>query len=211
MIGNNSLLTRIRIWKSGYFLESYYSKKFVPISHINVAKSFLVPFPLTKGVQSNIGLISIETREIYVSLWPEGVTVFNKYKSKQNFVNDINLILDKQLKCQYPDYIVDLCTLDVDSIKQKLDGYGNNRFLKKYLEANNYSGLAYDLLISGGIPEAASVSWETVPLGLTQVIAQLSGIPRMDAHSLLTARAVSRKVSSKSFSSFPSVQSILLS
>ncbi len=151
MIGNNSLLTRIRIWKSGYFLESYYSKKFVPISHINVAKSFLVPFPLTKGVQSNIGLISIETREIYVSLWPEGVTVFNKYKSKQNFVNDINLILDKQLKCQYPDYIVDLCTLDVDSIKQKLDGYGNNRFLKKYLEANNYSGLAYDLLISGGI------------------------------------------------------------
>ena len=68
MIGKDSLLTRIRIWKSGYFLESYYSKRFTPLNHINVAKSFLVPFPLIKGVQSNIGLVSIETREIYVSL-----------------------------------------------------------------------------------------------------------------------------------------------
>ncbi|MGD0465232.1 MAG: hypothetical protein ABSA84_00840 [Gammaproteobacteria bacterium] len=151
MIGKNSLLTRIRIWKSGYFLESYYSKRFTPLNHINVTKSFLVPFPLIKGVQSNIGLVSIETREIYVSLWPEGITVFNKYKPQQNFINDINSILDKQIQYKSPDYTVDLYTLDVNNLKQKLDEYGNNRFLKKYLETNSYSGVAYDLLISGGI------------------------------------------------------------
>lgn len=155
LIGKNSPVTRIRIWRSGYFLETSTQQKFIPTS---VVKAFLAPF--TKGVQSNIGHVSIETREIYASLWPEGITIFNKYKPQQGFANNSNPDIDEQQEARPPDYVVDLYTLDVENIKESLDEYiksgakyhliGSNRFIK-YLEANSCSGLAYDLLVSGGI------------------------------------------------------------
>src|SRR4051812_34240964 len=48
------------------------------------------------------------------------------------------------------------------------------------------------------MPEEESTSWLTVPLGLTQVIAQLGPIPRRSAHSRLVSFA-------HSLSSFKSI------
>ena len=58
-------LTRIRIWKSGYFIETADSQKQYMYT-TNTAKSFLSP--MTKGCQAKIGHVSIETKEIYASL-----------------------------------------------------------------------------------------------------------------------------------------------
>lgn len=158
LLGKESPITRVRIWKSGYFFEHGSQKKFV---FTNVAKSFLVSTVNTNKIQSNIGHVSIETKEIYASLWPEeGIIIYNKYKPQQGIAKSRTPALDEKTEARPPDYLIDLYTLDVDNIKQKLEEYlesgpiyhliGNNRFFK-HLGANSCSGLAYDLLISGGI------------------------------------------------------------
>ncbi len=157
LLDKASPITRVRIWRSGYFMDSSSKQVFVPA---NVVKSLFAPY-LKKGIQSsNLVHVSLETKELYASLWPEGITLFNKYKPQQGSANSSNPALDEQSEGRPPDYLVDLHTLDVENIEKKLDEYlkfgspyhvfGSNRFLKN-LRANSCSGLAYDLLISGGI------------------------------------------------------------
>src|SRR5262245_18640971 len=56
------------------------------------------------------------------------------------------------------------------------------------------------------MPDDESTSWDTVPEGLTQVIALLGFIPSFSASSLFVLRATSRKCSS---SSLPSAVTLL--
>ncbi|MFN7097045.1 MAG: hypothetical protein ACK4PR_05765 [Gammaproteobacteria bacterium] len=152
ILSRDSKITRVRIWRSGYFDSN---NNFV---HTNVVTSFLSSFKL--GRQSNIGHVSIETKDLYASLWPEGIDIFNKLKPQDSNSESSSPTKDEGAEGRPADHLVDFETLDVDAIKQALDNYiklgpkyhliGRNRFFKE-LNANSCSGLGYDLLKQGGI------------------------------------------------------------
>lgn len=156
-IKSDSLITRVRVWKSGYTFEPHSPETFVST---NVIKSFLSH--KKKGARANIGHVSVETHEIYSSLWPEEFSYDNKYKPQPGQANNSTPAKDENAENRSPDYVIDLYTLDVDNINKKFYEYletgaayryhiiGSNYFFNHY-GANSCCGLAYDLLVSGGI------------------------------------------------------------
>lgn len=88
ILPKDSNATRIRIWKSGYFNEA---NQFVFTS---VATSFLSGFK--PGRQPNIGHVSIETRDLYASLWPNGIDLTNKLKPQTGYTQNSSPGKDEQ-------------------------------------------------------------------------------------------------------------------
>ena len=153
----NSNVTRIRIWKSGYHNQD---KQFI---YTDVATSFFSS--LKPHRVPNIGHVSIETSEIYASLWPEGLNIFNKKKPMAGDALSSTPLSDELSEGRPPDIMVDLHTLNVQNINNELTKFnesGNSyhlvgsNYLMKYLGTNNCTGLAVDLLERGGIQQLIS-------------------------------------------------------
>ena len=159
LLPKDSNATRIRIWKSGYFDAD---GQFVYTTVVTSLISSLKP-----GRQPNIGHVSIETRDLYASLWPEGINLFNKLKPQIGDAQTSSPSHDEKAEGRPPDVLVDLHTLNVPQIQQALvqcvdsgSTYhliGSNRFFKS-LSANSCSGLAFDLLHKGGIQKLVTKS-----------------------------------------------------
>ncbi len=157
LLPKDSKITRVRIWKSGYFDRN---NRFIST---NVIASFFSAFK--PGREPNLGHVSVETRDFYASLWPDGIDVFNKLKPQEGYSKTSNPRDDELAEGKPPDHLVDLHTLDVVAIKEELDRFvgtgskyhviGRNRFFRE-LGANSCSGLAHDLLTKGGIDKLAS-------------------------------------------------------
>jgi hypothetical protein len=146
-----SSVTRIRIWKSGYFGPD---KGFV---HTNVLTAL---YSVKPSRQPNIGHVSIETRDLYASLWPRGINITNKLKPQRSDHQDHTPETDQIAEARAPDLTVDLHTLEVEKINIELERFvklgsvyhllGSNPYLKN-LGAHSCSSLAYHLLSAGGI------------------------------------------------------------
>lgn len=148
-LGVDSPITRIRIWKSGYF------KKDGDFQHTNIG------YALLKGIgpfrTANIGHVALETKHFYASLWPERLTIFNKLKMQDGEYS--NIVIDEQSEARPPDHLVDLKTLNVNAMWRKLEDFKEHN--NYHLMGSNWvfntntaascSSLAYDLLIAGGI------------------------------------------------------------
>lgn len=157
MLPKDSNATRIRIWKSGYFDKN---NQFV---FTNVATSLISSFK--PGRQPNIGHVSIETRDLYASLWPTGIDLTNKLKPQVGYAQQSSPAKDERSEGRAPDVVVDLHTLDVKKIEDELIKFvqsgstyhlfGSNRLFKS-LGANSCSGLAFDLMHKGGIQKLVS-------------------------------------------------------
>src|SRR3989338_5289952 len=128
----NSKITRIRIWKSGYFNRD---DQFIYSNVFTSLYSQLKP-----GRQPNIGHVSIETRELYASLWPDGIDLLNKLKPQTGDAQSSSPKKDEQAEGRPPDILVDLQTLDVEKIQAELVKFvsagstyhiiGSNKFFK---------------------------------------------------------------------------------
>ncbi len=150
----DSKITRIRIWKSGYFLEN------------GNFKHTTVGFALLKGIgplrRANIGHVSLETRDFYASLWPEQLTVLNKHKIQDGVSSDLEADLASEGRA--PDHLVDMETLNLTNMLIELEKFeSQNKYHlvggNKVFNANNAascSSLAYSLLIAGGIRKLVS-------------------------------------------------------
>lgn len=145
----DSNFTRIRIWKSGYFGKN------------GTFRHTSIGYALLKGMGSfrraNIGHVSLETKDFYASLWPEQLTIMNKYKVQNSEQTDIEI--DHASEGRAPDTLIDLETLNVSSMLEELKKFEKqNKYhligQNKVFNANNAascSSLAYSLLVAGGI------------------------------------------------------------
>ncbi len=148
-----SSLTRIRIWKSGYFAKdgTFY--------HSPVPYSFLKSNIGYK--EGNIGHVSVETGEFYASFWPRYLTFFNKLYIQEG--EHSNISEDYRSEKRIHTHLIDLETLDISSMASELKKFkATNQywlFGPSTIMANNAascSGLAYALLKAGGIGKLVS-------------------------------------------------------
>ncbi len=143
--------TRIRVWRSGYF---DHAKQY---NFSNPLTSFWIPL-FRDGYEGNVGHVSLETPQIYASLWPENLTIVNKLATQDAMVESSPFI-DEKSEGRPADVKVDLSSLDFNRMEEEL-----NLFLKtrKYHvagssiifplhKAENCSSLAYRLVKAGGI------------------------------------------------------------
>src|SRR5688572_26899377 len=98
----DSKTTRVRIWKSGYFDHEGKFHYSTPLY------SFFVPY-LKPGSEGNIGHVSIETSNIYASLWPHHLTVLNKLKIQEGISSTPEI--DEHSEGRPPDLSADFMTL----------------------------------------------------------------------------------------------------
>lgn len=173
----NSTIARVRIWESGYFSED---KQFIKT---NVAHAMYKSVVLGTG---NIGHVSVETKDFYASLWPNQLTIFNKYKIQDG--HQSTLINDLESEDRDPDHLIDFNTLDLIGIFNKAKQFEkNNKYhllgkvevFDKDLYGYNCSSFAYSLLIAGGIkkllisPRVVFKNYTLVtPNGLAKVLIQ---------------------------------------
>ncbi len=157
LLPKHSNVTRIRVWKSGYHNED---QEFI---FTDAATSFFSAFKPQRI--PNIGHVSIETCDLYASFWPEGLTIFNKWKPMRGDAQSSSPKSDELSEGRRPDILVDLHTLNVQKIQEELTRFnqsGNSyhlvgsNSLVKYFGTNNCSGLAVDLLQKGGIHKLVS-------------------------------------------------------
>lgn len=153
----DSKLVRIRIWQSGYFLEDG------TFQRTSVGYALLKSIGLFR--RANIGHVSIETKDFYASLWPEQLTIMNKYKIQGSEKADIEI--DLASEGRPPDYLVDLETLNLSNMQEELKKFeAHNNYhaigANKVFNANNAascSSLAYSLLIAGEIRKLVPSTW----------------------------------------------------
>jgi hypothetical protein len=145
----HSSITRIRIWKSGYFAnDGTFNCSPIPYSFLKSNIGYK---------EGNIGHVSVETREFYASFWPRYLTFFNKLYIQDGEHNDISE--DYRSEKRIHTHLVDLETLDVDAMVKELEKFkANNQYWlfgpSSIMNANSTascSGLAHALLKAGGI------------------------------------------------------------
>lgn len=144
-------VVRVRVWRSGYHDKE--QNRFV---HSNVFKSFLSGY---LGHEPNIGHVSLELTNTYVSLWPDNLTITNKKKPQDGSL-DSSVIIDERSEGRPPDLVIDFETLDTSQIIKDVHSFknagskyhlfGGSRFFK-HSEAHNCSGLAHKLLFNAGL------------------------------------------------------------
>lgn len=176
-LDSSSILTRVRIWESGYFTEE---GKFIKT---NVAHAMFKSITTGAG---NIGHVSLETKDFYASLWPTQLTLFNKYKIQDG--KQETLMRDLQLEDKDPDHLLDFKTLDLSGILEKMQAFEkNNKYhligkveiFNKENYGYNCSSLAYSLLKAGGINKLLTSSTAILqnyilvtPNGLAKILIQ---------------------------------------
>ena len=147
-LDGSSTLTRVRIWESGYFTGQGEFKK------SNVGYAMLKTLTKREG---NIGHVSVETKSFYASLWPEQLTIFNKYKIQAGESNQLSD--DLHSEGRNPDHLLDFETLDLTGISKELEKFesaskyqliGGNKVFHKD-GAYNCSSFGYALLLAGGL------------------------------------------------------------
>lgn len=180
LLTKDSTLTRVRIWKSGYFAENG------EFRHTSVGYSLLKS--MSPFRRANIGHVSLETKDFYASLWPERLTIFNKYKAQDALISDIET--DLASEGRPPDHLVDLKTLNLADMQKELDRFvQNNQYHliggNTVLNANNAascSSLAHDLLVAGGIRKLVPFTVSirdcllVTPNNLTKMVLQAKNI-----------------------------------
>lgn len=150
LISPGSKITRVRIWKSGYFEPD---GNFQPTG---LPYFFLKVFNPYRRRHINIGHVSLETKDFYASLWPESLTVLNKWKVQDG----LHATLESDLRSEgrEPDHEIDFSSLDLDKMQKRLADFtkenqysmiGDSIFKPK--NSASCSSLAHEVLIAGGI------------------------------------------------------------
>jgi hypothetical protein len=144
-------LVRVRVWRSGYHDRN--QNLFV---YTGVFKSLITRY---WGHDPNIGHVSLELKNVYISLWPDNLTITNKIKPQDGSL-DWNVIIDQRAEGRPPDIVVDFEALDTTQIIRDVETFkksgskyhliGSNRFFNRS-NAHNCSGLAYKLLFEAGL------------------------------------------------------------
>ncbi len=154
MLLGDPLLTRIRIWNSGYFAED---NSFV---HSNIPSALIKTIIQNPNKVSNVGHVSVETKGFYASLWPSNLTIFNKLKIHDGENSTIKQ--DIVFEGRPPDCMIDFCSLDVLAISKAIEKHvasstekSNGVYHLMGIHANSCSTLAYQLLVAGGIRKLA--------------------------------------------------------
>lgn len=144
-------IVRVRVWRSGYHDKD--QKQFV---QTGIMKSLISGY---LGHDPNIGHVSLELKTVYISLWPDNLTITNKLKPQDGNL-DSNAIIDQRSEGRDPDIVVDFETLDTAKIVKDFQAFansgskyhliGSNSFFNRS-NAHNCSGLAYRLLSEAGL------------------------------------------------------------
>lgn len=144
-------IVRVRVWRSGYHDKD--KNQFV---YSNVFNSIISGY---LGHEPNIGHVSLELKNVYISLWPNNLTITNKTKPQDGSL-DSSVIVDERAEGRSPDLIVDFASLDTSQIIKDVEHFkssgsqyhlfGGNRFFNTS-NSHNCSGLAYKLLHEAGL------------------------------------------------------------
>lgn len=116
LLEENSPITRIRIWRGPH-----------------------------NSNLSNLGRVSIETKDVYISLWPNKISVFNnKTQMSKAILEDQGTDFGS---IRPPEYMVDLCSLNQETIKAE-----SEKYLKSpTFISENYIWAAYKFLVNSGL------------------------------------------------------------
>lgn len=143
---------KTRVWKSGYYDKD---NKFIfaPAPKVITRGKLL-------GDNYNVGHVSIETKHLYASFWPNG-EILGKLDSTPGVLLRA-VEVDVRAERRNPDCVVELFTLNTEALESEFRKFtrsklmwtisGANKWLNKN-EAESCSGLAYRLLVSAGIKE----------------------------------------------------------
>lgn len=158
LLNKNSPITRVRIWLPRY-APIYSNQKSITTNVIKASINNKIKI-------TNIGHTSVETKDIYASLWPQSaINTINKFQIYPGIATKQTPITDEEEEKRPPDHLIDLYTLNIEDIKKAMENYitlkcnyhivGRNRIFNRS-QANNCCGLSYDLLVSGGIMNLVS-------------------------------------------------------
>lgn len=146
---------RVRVW-----LPETETKEIEDVSknHTEIA--------MLKKETKNVGHVSLETANIYASLWPDpddpqDISINSKHKALFVPSNE----MDERLEGKPADYIIDLYTLDARKIESKFKQlreatlywqlFGRNRIVG--IDGQNCSGQTFELLESGNESQFSKV------------------------------------------------------
>lgn len=126
-LDENSAITRIRLWSKLDYLNP-----------------------------SNLGRVSIETKDVYISLWPNKISVFNNKNQISKAISD-----DEGNDFGYirpPEYLIDLYSLNTATIKAE-----SEKYLKTHtFISENYIWAAHKFLVNSGLNNLISPNSATI-------------------------------------------------